>query len=405
MTKSAVEFDAQGTKLHLVYRPDIRDPDHLRRDLAAGNTITIKNTYYLTQANLFKAPVKRDPDDFRDDNGEMRFVVAKAKGKYFVFDPTILNVEVQVMVARNARPTWKWFTAEERTSVVRLLAELRPSRIVIGGDLTDAIPIAEYEKLIGQFPSPYEMRLYVRSRLGIVFRELTDAKVDAGAKLNKYVQKRVTAKPKDLVQPFREMEISKYEFLHTNLAAMLNNDAGIPERQWQAQILDIIRLLNPKYIAAFPSVSIKDTLTGGHRQLDFMLVDVNGTVDIIEIKKPFKDRIVTPTRYRDNHVPHRELVGTAMQVEKYLFHLSRWGIAGEDALTKRYSDALPPALKLRIVNPCGLIIMGRDDDLTPEQKWDFEMYRRQHKNVVDVITYDDLLRRLERVLVQLRAGR
>lgn len=405
MAKPAVEFDAQGTKLYLVYRPDIRDPEHLLRDLAAGKSVTIKGTYHLTQANLFKGRVKRDPDDFRDDDSEIRFVVAKAEGNYFVFDPAILNIEVRVMVARNARPTWKWFTAEERTSVVRLLAELKPSRIVIGGDLRDAIPIAEYENLIGQFPSPHEMRLYVQSRLGIVFRELTDAKVDAGAKLDKYVGKRVTGKPKDLAQPFRQMEISKYAFLHANLMAMLNNDAGIPERQWQAQILDVVRLLNPKYIAAFSSVSIKDSLTGGHRQLDFMLVDVNGTVDVIEIKKPFKARIVTTATYRDNHVPHRELVGTAMQVEKYIFHLSRWGTTGEDALTRRYSAQLPPDLKLRIVNPSGLIIMGRDDDLTPEQKRDFEMYRRQHKNVVDVITYDDLLRRLERVLAQLRAGR
>ncbi len=173
MARPAVEFDAQGTKLHLVYRPDIRDPEHLRKDLAAGKSVTIKGTYHLTQANLFQPRVKRDPEDFRDDDGEMRFVVAKAEGNYFVFDPAILNVKVRVMVTRKARPTWKWFTAEKRTSVVRLLAELRPSRIVIGGDLKDAIPIVEYEKLVGQFPSSHEMQLYVRSRLGIVFRELT----------------------------------------------------------------------------------------------------------------------------------------------------------------------------------------------------------------------------------------
>jgi hypothetical protein len=57
------------------------------------------------------------------------------------------------------------------------------------------------------------------------------------------------------------------------------------------------------------------------------------------------------------------------------------------------------------VNPCGLIIMGCDDDLTAEQRGDFEMYRRQHKNVEDVINHVDLLRRLERVLEQLKARR
>jgi hypothetical protein len=242
----------------------------------------------------------------------------------------------------------------------------------------------------------------VSSRLAGVFRELTDTKVDAIAKLNKYVDKRVTAKAKDLIEPFRQHEIAKYEFLRGQLISMLENDTGISERQWQAQILDIVRLLNPKYIAALTSVTIKDSLSTGNRQLDIMLVDVNGSIDVIEIKKPFKARIVTTATYRDNHVPHRELVGTAMQLEKYLFHLSRWGSTGEDVLTKRYSGDLPLGLRLRIVNPCGVIIAGRDDDLTTEQKMDFEMYRRQHKNIVDVITYDDLLRRLNRVLGQLK---
>ena len=389
----------------MVYRPNIRNPEHVRRDLAEGKSVIIKGTYHLAETDLFKGQIKQESNEWDGDDEEIRFVVAKALRNYFVFDSAILNVEVPVMIARDSKPTWKWFTAEERTSVIRRLAELRPTRIVIGGDLRDAIPIFEYEKLIGQFPSPHEMRLYVQSRLAVVFRELTDVKVDAGAKLERYVNKRVTAKSKDLIQPFRQSEISKYEFLHANLLAMLKNDVGMPERQWQAQILDIVRLLNPKYIAAFTSVKIKDSLTGRHRQLDIMLVDVNGNIDVIEIKKPFDARIVTTATYRDNHVPHRELVGTVMQVEKYMFHLKRWGAAGEQALTKHYKAELPPDLNLRIVNPCGLIIMGRDDDLTSEQRGDFEMYRRQHKNVFDVITYDDLLRRLGRVLEQLKSGR
>ena len=405
MAKAAVQFAVQGTKLHLVYRPDIRSADSLRKHLAEGHSVTIKGTYHLSAAQLFKGRVTRNPDDWDDDGDEMRFVVATVKGRYFVFDPIILNVGVPVLVARDTQPTWRWFTAEERTSVMRVLAELRPTRIVIGGVASDAITVTEFEKLIAQFPSHHERKLYVQSRLAGVFRELTDAKVDAVAQLNRYVEKRVTAKPKDLVKPFRQWEISKYEFLRAQLLTMLEQDAGIPERQWQAQILDIVRLLYPKYIAVFTSVTIKDSFTGGIRQIDIMLVDVSGNIDVIEIKKPFKARIVTVTTYRDNHVPHRELVGTAMQLEKYLFHLGRWGTAGEGALTQRFGAKLPLGLKLRIVNPCGLIIMGRDDDLTTEQKGDFEMYRRQHKNIVDILTYDDLLRRLDRVLEQLKAGR
>lgn len=405
MSKPAVEFAVHGTKLHLIYRPARDDTSWVHARFERGDSFTLKGTYHLTKADLVKGPAKRDPDDSTDEDAEVRFVVATAKGKYFVLNPGILRLEVQVLLARDARPTWKWFSAEEKVSVVRLLAELRPSRIVIGGDAKDAIPVAEYERLVEQFPSPHELKLYVQSRLAVVFRELTDAKVDAEAKLRKSVDKRVKAKPQDLILPFRELEVSKYEFLQRKLIAMLKDAEGYPERRWQEEILDVVRLLNPKYIAAFTSVTIKDSLTGRHRQLDIMLIDVNGNVDVIEIKKPFKAKIVTDTKYRDNHVPHRELAGTVTQIDKYLFHLNRWGSIGEENLTERYRRKLPSGLKIRITNPCGIVIMGRDNDLSDEQRTDFEMYRRQSKNVVDVITYDDLLRRLERTLKQLKAGR
>ena len=39
--------------------------------------------------------------------------------------------------------------------------------------------------------------------------------------------------------------------------------------------------------------------------------------------------------------------------------------------------------------------MGRDQNLTPEQRTDFEVIRRKYRHVVEIMTYDDLLRRLK----------
>lgn len=57
---------------------------------------------------------------------------------------------------------------------------------------------------------------------------------------------------------------------------------------------------------------------------------------------------------------------------------------------------LPKDYKLQIVNPKAMIIMGRSNTFAEPQKADFEIIRRKYKNILDIITYDDLLYRLHR---------
>lgn len=375
----------------------------------------VKRTFRLTKQLLVDPPATAlplDPNDtaeleFSDDEPILTFVVARAVDDvYFEFDDCILEIGIPVLLERTARPTWKWFTAEERTSVMRVIARLGPSRIVIGGNSLDAIPVDVYEGLIAQFPTEVERSKYVRARISGVVRQYTDAKVDAVADLATYVNRRTRQEPRDLQGLLRDAEIHKFEMLLQYLERMLAAPSGTyNELAWQREILQIIRLLYPKYIAAFPSVPVKDFEAAKTRQLDFMLVDVSGYVDVLEIKQPFDDCIVTSGVYRSNHVPYRELSGTVQQVEKYLYHLTRWGREGEAALTKRFASSLPAGLKVRIASPSGLAILGRDHNLTHAQRHDFEIIRRQYKHIADIITYDDLMRRLNFILEQLRAGR
>lgn len=75
----------------------------------------------------------------------------------------------------------------------------------------------------------------------------------------------------------------------------------------------------------FREVPVYSKYTDGikEKSLDFLLIDSNGNTDIIEIKKPFENAIMTKGVYRDNFIPLRELSGTVMQVEKYVYYLNR----------------------------------------------------------------------------------
>ena len=132
------------------------------------------------------------------------------------------------------------------------------------------------------------------------------------------------------------------------------------------------------------------------------MVDSNGNTDIIEIKKPFENAIMTKGVYRDNYIPLRELSGTVMQIEKYIYYLNRWSYEGEKFLTNKYKDELPKGFDIKITNPNGIIIMGRENNLSVKQKRDFEVVKRKYKNVVDIITYDSLIDRLKATIEQIK---
>jgi hypothetical protein len=42
--------------------------------------------------------------------------------------------------------------------------------------------------------------------------------------------------------------------------------------------------------------------------------------------------------------------------------------------------------------------MGRTKGLSQEQVQDFEVIKRKYKNVIDIVTYDDLIERLQFVI-------
>lgn len=109
---------------------------------------------------------------------------------------------------------------------------------------------------------------------------------------------------------------------------MLLSELSYSEWQWQEEILQIILLMYPKYLHAFREVPVKN------RRVDFLLVDAIGHIDVVEIKKPFDKSIVAKQTYRDNHIPLRELSGTIMQIEKYIFHGLKMAKNGSLSTTK-----------------------------------------------------------------------
>lgn len=399
-----VEFEQSKNTLLLRYQPR-DDASWVHERLGRDKALLIKGTFHLTPEHLVDEPPLTEPEDEwgSDEPETVSFQVARLEGEYFVFNREILDIDCDLLIHKDVHLTHRLFTAEKRVSIFRIIAELRPGRIVIGGTESDSIPEKDFASLVENFPTGHELKRYVLARVGSVVRDFVDTQVDPERLYRRYVDGRLKKKTKDIIGIFRREEIRKYKFLHEKLSEMLKAESTYNEAAWQTEILQIILLLNPKYIKALRKAPVRDTYRNVTRQVDILLLDASGNVDIVEIKQPFDKCIVTNNQYRDNFIPLRELSGTVMQVEKYVFYLSKWGRAGEDALTEKYKSELPDDFSIKITNPGGMIIMGRDTNLSNEQRQDFEVVKRKYKNVIDIITYDDLLRRLEFIIKQLSA--
>lgn len=366
-------------------------------------SINIRKIFYLKYEDMYLYLENFDINfEEMETDSYITFVIANITndGRYYKLNKEIFDIEFDFYLQSDMNFDKKYFMIDNNVSVFKRLSEYIEEEFYIGDNDECMISIKLFDDLIKTFPNKYEMNLYRDARITAMLRKEFDKIEDIKEKYEKYMNKKATYVGDDIVDIFKHAELEKYKLILDKLTKMLENQDVYNETQWQKEILQIIQLIYPKYIAVIREVIIKDVYTNKDKKLDYLLIDSNGNTDIIEIKKPSNDSIITTNTYRDNYIPLRELSGTVMQIEKYIYYLNKWGKQGEEILTQKFKNQLPTNFEIKIINPKAIIIMGRENTLNRNQKNDFEIIKRKYSNVYDIITYDDLLRRIELLILK-----
>lgn len=330
-----------------------------------------------------------------ETEGTSIFLLGVLDNGFFRIKSSVLGLEHDLRIEQSIEVKDRFFRGERNANIMALLESVISRPIIIGSREEDSISEKLFKNLLTLFPKSTEVKRYVETR------------TKAEEALLEHLNKKRASQPdtgiiRQSIAVINEIELTKFTFIKEQLLEMLGNLDGYDEKQWQDRILEIILLLFPKYVAVLEKVHLKDFYSNPKkpksRRIDIALVDANGFIDIIEIKKPTAGATLRAGKYRGNHTPSYTLSGTIMQAEKYLFHLSKWGKNGEDDLQRRKRSELPTGLKIKISNPKAMLIYGRDNEFDEQQKLDFEIIRRKYADMMDIITYDDLLRRIENIL-------
>lgn len=405
-----LKFQITSTGVNIEYDGDFgTNNEWVWDDLEKKNEVLISRIFRFEPSDLINPP--KASQDF--DGYTYRFQFGTFENGYLKVPGRVLDIKNDLLMSRDLKLKRSVFAAERNVSIFGRLSELleHSDPIVIGGTRPGAIPQVVFEEMLKKFPNTYELNRYADARVHTILSQYLDGMKDARGRYEGYLNKKslLAGTTKLDLDALKKLEIEKYILIRDLIEDALKSKRDWSEDEWQQLMLSFLLLLFPKYIKVLENVTVHDYYSNPtkktDRYIDIALVDANGNLDVIEIKKPFDDKILRKSLYRGNSIPTSELSGSVMQAEKYLFHLSKWGVRGEEALTRKYTHELPSGMKIRISNPKAIVIVGRDQiggsSMNESQLLDFEIIKRKYANMMDIITYDDLLRRLNNTITAL----
>ena len=430
-------FCQENNQLQLIYSP--RDYDEWILEKFRNNEpILIKKTFYLSKQLLINPDIKNNIEKYLRKRGDpmevydFTFKIASLQENYWRIQKDILETKYDVLIDKsvfikkrlhtyinenvlpNVKSIEKLFVAEG-TSIFREIDILCNEQIIIGGDIPNAISLEDFNLLIAKFPTATEKTHYANSRITNILKEYFYSMIDGEENLRKYFQRKknrlmkisMDQKSVNIIpDELYKSEIEKFSGIEKIIRDKLNNSSDYDsETEWQNIIIEILPIIFPKYITILSKVPISESYSKSYqtrREIDFVLVNTDGYIDILEIKKACKNYIFQSGLYRDNYIPKRELSGAVMQVEKYIYYLNSLNRLEEEKLTNKYKNELPKALNLKIRNPKALILLGRSNYFNEKQKNDFEFIKKKYSNITDIFTYDDLLNRINNIIQSLQ---
>lgn len=391
---ASISFEYSEDKLILCYTP-VMGLDDITKRLDTEDGVSVKHTFLVTKDLLCE-----DIEDDDDWEETLRFYIGAVGEAYTQLDSEVFSTDHSFYFGNEIKLKPEMFTAYRNISILQKIDEVIERDFYIGGDWENHNGISKeiFDDLLKKFPKTAELDKYAHKRIAGIIKDYFPECDKYEAIYEKFVESKNSsyASSVSAISKFNvQIELEQFTVAYQELMDMLNRFETIDEKQWQEKIHNILQLLYPKYICCAREIKFY----GGKKdkQPDFLLVDANGFVDILEIKKA---DIRMLTQYRNNYVATREISGAIQQIEKYIFCLNSSDKAKED-VSKKLTEFLPAGVEVKIVNPQGVLLAGRSNEFTDEQKKDFELIKRQYKHVADIMTYDDLAQRLRNIIASL----
>ena len=391
----SLEFMINEKELILVYTP-FYGIEQILEKINFSEGYNIKNTFWIEKEDL------RQLNDF--DEESISICIGIVGNEYIEMNSNIIGTNHRFFFSKDIKLNQKMFIANQNVAVLKKIDQVVDGDVYIGGERINVgyyIPRNVYIDLINMFPNSLELTKYVHKRIASLIKEFIPHCDKYEYIYERYIEKKekgyVEKHGFQIIDVSNKIQLEQFRVALNELKDLLDEAEYISESIWQQRIEKILHLLYPQYILNIRELSFSG-VDGYDKRPDFILVDVNGFIDIMEIKKPTVNILTKQASYRNNHVPVREFSGAVQQIEKYIFCLISLNGVQRNNFFSKLSKMLPKGVAPQIVNPKGILLLGRSNEFNEQQIRDFELIKRQYNNIADIMTYDDLVLRFEKII-------
>lgn len=395
----ALDIKMENNKLLLLLTPESQGAiDYYNEKLERSDEFVVKGIFYVNKRILYKIDTEYEYT--------FKFCIGEIAGEYIKLDSNVFKTDHTFYFPKDVTIGIKDFRASYNISILAKIDEIIDKDFYIMNKIEEGksgILINTFHELIKNFPNSYERSKYTNQRIGNILKEFIPQCDKYEQIYENYIIRKnnIIEQVCDRVTNESFLDKIKFEQFSTavqELDYLISNYRGIPETEWQKKIHPIIRLLYPQYIFSAREVKFRG-VDNYDKKPDFLLVDTNGFVDILEIKKPDAIILTDNPSYRNNYIPTKDFSGSIQQIEKYIFCLTTQSRSREDAkikLEKKMKNTVN--VSINFVNPRGILLAGLSNSFNDQQKRDFELVKRQYKNIADIMTYNDLQGRLKNIV-------
>lgn len=422
---SRISFGKKDRQLILCYETE---SDWLEEKLEEDQDFQIYKTFSFSKKDLISK------DEESSICYDYKFVLGEKDQNYFRIDKEKIGATFDLYIDASLSIDQSWFvtssskrskyqdkTGEEKSSSIygNILYAFKNfykhDKLFIDIDSESTfkddgfhITQSTYKHFVEIFPTATNVKYQTLSIFTKLLKSELDM-VDYEEIYSRYKSREISVRNKEDIKTEEICKQEKVKFIYAKdqlLKSLERSAAGefIHEDEFSKLIAQIFCFLNPKYVKIHTKLNISDyTGARANCQADLSLIDCEGNIDLIEVKSPQAyPNLFLKRQYRNHYVPSGELSGAINQLEQYLKCLTKM-------TTEEISNKNPALqnemgeIKLKAVHPKGYIIFGRDaasfnGDNINQKKLDFELIKNTYKDVVDIITFDELVQRFDRII-------